>query len=169
MFYVSKIFLVVYLHMPISTEHQGVIPSERICIHDTSYLHCFDSKVQKRMGCDIVENFDSDNALSFKNAKYRHFILCSYSSIAFSSTSKLALVHINLTKKEVGSTTRASYNRHSYCSNGFQHSWINQPYLLGYIPGRQLNNPKPIPTANMYSVNPSCCKITELVSTLLAS
>ena len=173
-FAISVIFLMVNLYMPVSTEHESVIASELTDVHDTTSPHFLNGEVQKRPGCDILKNFTPDNTISFKNAKYKYFILCYSSSIAFPSTSKVAFIHLNLTTEDVGSAQRVSYYSDTYCSNGFQHGWITEPNLVCYPPCRQLklkefDNPKPITTGNMYFVNPSACEIVELVSILFSS
>lgn len=112
--------------MPISTKHQSIIASKFICINNRSSSDCFNSHVHQRLCSNILNNFNPDRTIPFITAEYWDFPSSTSSSLSFSSSSKVALVHFDFTLKE-SIVILTCQNSHAYKGNCPQNSWIKAP------------------------------------------
>ena len=166
----SKVLLMVDLDMTVSTEHKRVVTPELVSIDNTASSHCFDSEVQECFCRDILQDFDLYDSISFENAEYGHFIGGSTASWAFSLTSEIALVHLDFTTEQpraIRSMCQDSRTDRVHC---FQNSGVTQPQLLCNPLGREfyfkeLDDPQPLRTGDVDSIDPPTCEVVELVAT----
>jgi hypothetical protein len=170
----SKVLLMVDLDMTVSTEHKRVVTPELVSIDDASPSHRFDSEVQESFCCDILQNFDLYDPISFENAEHGHFIGGSTASWALSTASEVALVHLDFTTEKLRAIRDMCQDSHTDRVHCFQNSGIAQRQLLCDPPGRELyfkelDDPQPLCAGDVDSIDPATREVMELVATMPAT
>jgi len=84
--------MMIDFQVPISTTRQSIIASEFVGINDGAPSDCLDGQVEQSLGTDVVNNFDRNDAIPFKNAENRDFPGCTSTSITFSFASKIGFI-----------------------------------------------------------------------------
>jgi len=143
-------FFMIDLNMPVSTKHQGVVPSEFIGIHDTSSANGFDGHIQQCFSGNIFNHFNSDHTISLQDTKYRYLVSSSSPAFAFSSATEVTLIHFHFTAQKFFCIAGMCNNSLSNNSDSLEDRGITQSNLIGYFTGRELqfkelNDPEPIP------------------------
>ena len=166
--------MMIDFQMPVSTTHQSIIASEFIRVNDGASPDCLDRQVEQSYCTYILNNLNSNNAISLKNTENRDFPGCPSAPITFSSASEVGFIQFNLTGKQVINVGIVGYDSHPQDIDCFKDSRIAEANLLGDLPGRELqfkelNDPKPISTTNPEPVNPASGEIMEGVFTPFAS
>ena len=160
--------------MPISTTHQRIIAFEFIGINDGAASNRLDSQIEQSHRTDVLNNFNTNNAVPFKNTENRNFPGCPSTSITFSPASEVSLIQFDLTSKQIMTLGVVGYNSYPKDIDCFKDSRITKINLLGDFPGREfqfkeLDNPKPISATNPMLVNPASGEIMECVFTPFTS
>ena len=160
--------------MPVSTTHQSIIASKFICINDGASSDCFNGKVEQSFCTDILNNFNPDDAIPFKDTENRHFSGSASTSIAFSSAPKIGFIQFDFSSKQMIAAGVAGHYSHPDHIDCFEDSRITEANLLVDFPGREfqfkeLNNPKPVSATNPDFVHPASGEIMESIFTTFTS
>lgn len=160
--------------MSISTEHQRIIASKFIRINNGPSSYGLNGQGKQSFSTNILNHFNLDNPVPFQNAKYGNFVKCASASLAFSSATKVSLIKLNLTVKELMVSIGVGQNSHPDHINSPQCGRVAKADLLGDLSCRklqlkELNDPKPLFITDSELIEPSSGKVMEGVTTAFAS
>jgi len=156
--------------MPVSTEHERIIASKFIGIHNAPSSNSLNCKVQNRICGYIFQNVHLHDTISFQYSKHRDLISRTASSGTFSFSSKICFINFDFSFKEVIGSFISSDNGHSYQMDSFQHRGVTEFNLLSNSPSRnlklkQLHYPEPLLMRDPQLTNPSSGEIGKGIFT----
>jgi hypothetical protein len=171
---VGEPFLMVDLQVPVSATHQSVIASEFISIDNRTSSYCLEGQLQQSLCPDVLDDFDTHNAISFENTEYRHFIGSPSASFSFSSATEVGFIQFDLSAEQIPTLNTMGQDGHSNRIDCFKDRWIAQSNLLRDLSCRQLqlielNDPQPLSTTDSQPANPPSSKIMKGIFASLTS
>jgi len=164
----SKSLSVVDSQMPVSTEHERVIASKLVRIHNRTSSYRFDGMIENFLCGHIPHNFNFNNPFSFKDAKDRDFVPGSSSSFALASSSEIGLIGFDLSLQQYLTINTVGSDSLAYNLEGLQHSRVGETYLYRRLPGRhlqfkELDEPQPVLTGDGEFPDPSPGEVSKLI------
>ncbi len=169
----GKVFSMINLKMPVTTEHKRVIDSEFVCVYDRTAPYLFYSHIKHSFGSYIGKNLHLNKTIPLEDTEYRNLIFGTPATRSFASTTKICLIRFYLAfKKSILSFM--GKNSLPYDSSSPKNGRIGYTYLFGYSSCRELQfkelyYPKPIKRTYLKFTNPAASIIRELISTPLTA
>lgn len=168
----AEVLSMIDSQMPISTEHQRVVPSELIGVDNTASSDFLNCGIQQRLSTDIGDNFHLHNPLSLQNAEDGHFACGSSPSSSLSSASEVGLIGFHLSVQQ--SWGIEGNDCFSDQPTSTQHRRVAQSDLPRNASGRalqfeQFNDPQPFDCRDAQLAEESACEIREAVAAALAT
>ena len=170
----SKVFSMIDFDVTVSTEHQRVIASELIGVDNAPPTNGFHREVQQALSGDIPEDFHLDHSIALQNAENRDLVGRPSTSLAFTASPKVALVHLDLPAEQLLGIGGLGQDGGSDQVSGFEHRGITQAHLMGHLTCgefqlKELEDPQPTLGGDPQGVDPTSTEVMEPVTTALAA
>jgi len=157
--------------MSVSTEHERIIASESIGIHNRASSYGFNGMVEDFLCGNVSQYLNLYHPVPLKNAEHRYLASRSSPSFPFASSPKVCFIGFNFPfKKHLTISTVCGYS-HTDDLEGLKHSGIRYPHLQRGFPGRDLQfkelyDPQPVLTGDIEFSNPSASEVPKLIPAL---
>ena len=172
-FPVAKMFPMVDVNMPVTTEHQGIIAFEFVGINDAAAPDHFDRQIQQSFGFDILDDLHMDTAVSLEDAEHRNLIGGSTAPFAFALAPKVRFIDFNGSVHPIRGNSILPDGSSNHL-NSFESCGITQSDLLsnparGDFQFKELNDPQPLFRADFNFIQPSIAEVMEGILAPLTS
>ena len=170
---IAKMFTMVKIDMPVTTEHERIIAFEFVGINNAAAPDHLDRQIKQCLGFNILDHLHMDKAISLEDAEYGNLIKGPASSFTFALAPKVRFIHLN---RPVHPIWRYDImpDGQSNDLNGLKDGRITQADLLSDLAGgdiqfKELDDPQPLFRADLNLVQPSIAKVMEGVVTPLTT
>lgn len=166
----AKSFSMVNSEMPITTNHQGVIPSEFIGIDDRTSSNYLEGQIENALCTHILKGFYPQKSLFLQDAENRDFSSSSPSPLSLLSTPKVSFIGLNFPLQPKIPILGVSRDRLSDQVKGIKNRRVRETQWLRGLSCRTLQfkellQSKPIFGRDSKLLNPSSCKLRKLITT----
>ena len=162
---IAKMFAMVKVDMPVTTEHKGIIALELVRVNNATTPNHLDRQIQQRLGLDV----HMDTAVPLEDAEYGNFVGRSASALAFALTSEIGFIQFDRPVHPIRRFDGIP-NRLPNELDGLQSCGITQSNLLGNptcgnLQFKELDDPQPLLRADLDTIQPTVAEVMEGVLT----
>jgi hypothetical protein len=168
----GKALPMVHSQVAVTTEHQGIIPSEFVRVNNGAPPDHFHGLTQQAFSRDVLDHGNLDFSVSLEDTEDRNLSSSPSTAVAFTTATEVGFIQFDLARSpEIAFSSHQSL---SYEIADTQNGRITQPDLGGNFMGRnvefkELDDPQQLFQGNAAQSDPSIREVMKGISTPLTT